>query len=260
MTPALSTTDLRREFGPITALDGVDLDVTGPQILGVAGPNGSGKTTLIKCLLGLLIPTAGEAAVDGTPPEGFTTADRRRIGYMPQERAIYDDLTVRENVGFFASLYGVDASEPVEQALSFVDLCDRAEARIGELSGGMVRRASLACALVHDPEILFLDEPTVGLDPELRASMWDGFRERRDDGALVVVSTHYLGEVSRCDRVLFLREGSVLALDSPQGFLDRTGTDDMEAAFLALLDGDGGERAGSSSVDGKRSTVDEGVR
>lgn len=145
-------------------------------------------------------------------------------------------------------------------ALDGVDLWDRAEARIGELSGGMVRRASLACALVHDPEILFLDEPTVGLDPELRASMWEGFRERRDDGALVVVSTHYLGEVSRCDRVLFLREGSVLALDSPQGFLDRTGADDMEAAFLALLDGDGGKRVGGPSVDGKRSNVDEGVR
>jgi len=255
MTTALSTTDLRREFGPITALDGVDLDLTGPGILGVAGPNGSGKTTLIKCLLGLLAPTAGEAAIDGTPADAFTTADRRRLGYMPQERAVYDDLTVRENVAFFASLYGVDRGEPVERALAFVDLGDRADARIGELSGGMVRRTSLACALVHEPEILFLDEPTVGLDPELRASMWDGFRERRDDGTLLVVSTHYLGEVSRCDRVLFLRDGAVLALDSPEGFLDRTGTDDMEDAFLALLDSDGGVE--TPSAEGERSKAGE---
>jgi len=236
MSPTLTTDGLRREFGPITALGGVDLDLSGTEILGVAGPNGSGKTTLIRCLLGLLAPTAGEAAIDGTPSDAFTAADRRRIGYMPQERAIYDDLTVRENVAFFASLYGVDGTEAVNEALSFVDLDGRADARIGALSGGMVRRTSLACALVHDPDVLFLDEPTVGLDPKLRATMWEGFRERRDDGALVVVSTHYLGEVSRCDRVLFLRDGATLALDTPEGFLARTGATDMEDAFLALLD------------------------
>ena len=240
MTASLRTVDLRREFDSTTALDGVTLDVDGPEIVGVAGPNGSGKTTLIRCLLGTLAPTAGEAAVNGTPALDFSADDRERVGYMPQTEAVYRDLTVRENVAFFARLYGVsDRAAAVDRVLAFVDLQDRADARIGELSGGMVRRTSLACAVVHDPDVLFLDEPTVGLDPELRAEMWQGFRRRRDDGALVVVSTHYLGEARNCDRVLFLRGGRVLALDSPNAFLAETGTETLEEAFLALLDGDG---------------------
>jgi ABC-2 type transport system ATP-binding protein len=164
--PSLVAEGLRKEFGTVTALDGVDLAVGGPQILGVAGPNGSGKTTLIHCLLGLLTPTAGDARVAGTRPASFDAADRRRLGYMPQHTAVYDDLTVRENVAFFAKLYGVDdRSAAVDRALSFVDLADRANSRIDELSGGMVRRTSLACAMVHDPEVVFLDEPTVGSTP-----------------------------------------------------------------------------------------------
>jgi ABC-2 type transport system ATP-binding protein len=235
-TPSLTAADVRREYGAVTALDGVDLAVSGPEILGVAGPNGSGKTTLIRCLLGLETPTAGETAVGGTPTASLGRGDRARIGYMPQDRAVYDDLTVRENVAFFARLYGVESRDrAVEDALGTVDLADRADAHVDDLSGGMVRRTSLACALVHDPDVLVLDEPTVGLDPQLRASMWREFRERRDDGTLVVVSTHYLGEADNCDRVCFLRDGRVLALDSPAGFRERTGTDDMDGAFLALL-------------------------
>jgi len=242
--PTLAAADVRKEYGPVAALDGVDLAVDGPEILGVAGPNGSGKTTLIRCLLGLESPTAGETRVGGTPSGALDAADRARIGYMPQHTAVYSDLTVRENVAFFARLYGLERRDPaVDRALSVVDLKGRGDARVDELSGGMVRRASLACALVHDPDVLVLDEPTVGLDPQLRAAMWAEFRDRRDDGTLVVVSTHYLGEVDRCDRVCFLREGRVLAVDTPRRFRERTGTDDMEAAFLALLeeaDGTGG--------------------
>ncbi|WP_439028136.1 ABC transporter ATP-binding protein [Haloarchaeobius sp. DT45] len=231
---------LRREFGAVTALDGIDLDVDGPRILGVVGPNGSGKTTLIQCLLGLLDPTGGTAALDGTDSRSLGTPERGRIGYMPQHEAVYRDLTVRENVSFFARLYDVpDRETAVDRALSFVDLDDREGARIGELSGGMVRRTSLACAVVHDPSLLVLDEPTVGLDPQLRATMWEGFRDRRERGDLVVVSTHYLGEATRCDEVLFLRAGRVLAFDTPDALLTRTGTTDLEAAFLELLDEDG---------------------
>lgn len=238
-TPSLSVAGLRKEFGAVTALDGVDLTVDGPTILGVAGPNGSGKTTLIHSLLGLASPTAGEARIDGTVPEAFDADDRRRVGYMPQHTAVYDDLTVRENVAFFATLYGVDdRASAVDRALGFVDLVERANSRVDTLSGGMIRRTSLACAVVHDPDVLFLDEPTVGLDPELRAAMWEGFRTRRDDGALVVVSTHYLDETKHCDEVLFLRDGRVLALDAPEAFLDATGTDDLEDAFLSMLAAD----------------------
>lgn len=236
VTPSIRTDDLRREFGDITALDGVELDVDGPTIVGVAGPNGSGKTTLIRTLLGLLAPTAGSARVNESDPVSFTPADRAGLGYMPQNEAVYRDLTVRENVSFFARLYGVeDRKRAVNRVLEFVDLTHRADARIGELSGGMVRRTSLACAVVHDPEVVFLDEPTVGLDPQLRAEMWTGFRERRDDGALVVVSTHYLGEARNCDRVLFLRDGRTLAFDDPESFLDATDTESLDEAFLALL-------------------------
>jgi ABC-2 type transport system ATP-binding protein len=227
---------LTRSFGSTTALDGVDFGIDGPEIVGIAGPNGSGKTTLIRCLLGLLKPQRGSASVNGTDSTALRSTERARIGYMPQNEAVYDDLTVRENVAFFARLYGVSDRAAVDRALGFVDLTDRADDYVTELSGGMVRRTSLACALVHDPDVLLLDEPTVGLDPELRASMWMAFRERRDAGSLILVSTHYLGEATNCDRVLFLRDGRVLALDTPQSFLESTSTETLEDAFLALLD------------------------
>lgn len=234
---AIRTRDLRKRFGSVTALDGVDLEIETGTILGVAGPNGSGKSTLIRCLLGLLAPTAGEVTVAGSTPTGFGSAERRTLGYMPQHTAVYDDLTVRENVAFFGRLYGVeDLGAAVDQALEFVDLQDRARSRIDTLSGGMIRRTSLACALVHEPRLLFLDEPTVGLDPALRASMWTGFRQQREAGGLVVVSTHYLEEATNCDRVLLLREGRVIAEDSPSEIRARAGATDLEEAFLALLD------------------------
>jgi len=258
--PSLHADGLRRTYGPVTALDGVDLAIDGPEILGVAGPNGAGKTTLIETFLGLVGPTAGTVAVNGVDPQAFDADDRRRLGYMPQHESVYRDLTVRENVDFFARLYRVsDRQSAVERAIETVGLGRKADARIAALSGGMIRRTSLACAIVHDPTVLFLDEPTVGLDPELRATMWDGFRQRREDGTLLVVSTHYLEEAANCDRVLFLREGRVLALDSPAAFLERTGADDLEGAFLALLaeddPRDDGAPAETAATDGGRSST-----
>lgn len=238
-TVPITLAGLEKRFDDVEALAGVDLDVTGPEILGLAGPNGSGKTTLIRCVLGLLRPNGGTVEVDGTTARQLDSADRARIGYMPQGEALYDDLSVRGNVAFFARLYGVEnRPAAVDRALELVDLVGRSEAAIAELSGGMVRRTSLACAVVHEPDLLVLDEPTVGLDPELRATMWEAFRDWRDAGRTVIVSTHYLGEVDRCDRVLFLRDGRELAFDSPAAIRERTGTDSLEAAFLALLDDD----------------------
>lgn len=249
---AIEVEDLEKRFDGVVALDGVHLTIDGPEILGLAGPNGSGKTTLIRCLLGLLVPSSGSSSIGGTPSRRMSSVERRRIGYMPQREALYDDLTVRGNVDFFARLYGVaDRRAAVDRALELVDLADRQDARLTELSGGMVRRTSLACAVVHDPDLLVLDEPTVGLDPELRASMWGAFRSWREAGTTLLVSTHYLGEVDRCDRVLFLRHGRVLALDAPAAFRERTGTDDLEAAFLALLD----DASAAASIDEEDSAV-----
>ncbi len=240
---SITAEDLSRTFGAVTAVDGVDLCLQGPQILGLAGPNGSGKTTLIRLLLGLLKPTTGRSWLDGTPSLDLAASDRERLGYMPQTEAVYRDLTVRTNVEFFAQLYGVpDRAAAAEDALALVDLQERADSRVAALSGGMIRRASLAAALVHDPDILILDEPTVGLDPALRAEMWETFRSRRDQGTLALVSTHYLGEARNCDRVLFLRDGAVLDLDTPEAFLQRTRTEDLEGAFLELLGKDGEDR------------------
>lgn len=255
-TSTISVQGLRKEFGRIAALDGIELTVDGPQILGLAGPNGSGKTTLIRTILGSVRPTAGDVRVYGREPLSFSRADRRRLGYMPQHTAIYEGLSVRQNVEFFADLYDVqDRGVAVESALDFVDMTDRGEARISELSGGMIRRTSLACALVHGPDLLILDEPTVGLDPKLRAEMWNGFGQRRDDGSTILISTHYLGEVRHCDRVLFLRAGQVLEQGSPAEIRARTGCADMEDAFLTLLDD---ERPTQSKGPGKPRNQTEG--
>jgi ABC-2 type transport system ATP-binding protein len=251
---SITVRELTRSFGSITALDGINLAIDSPQIVGIAGPNGSGKTTLIRCLLGLLRPSNGSVSINGTDPTTLRSTERARIGYMPQHEAVYEDLTVRENVAFFARLYRVDDRETaIDRVLDFVDLTERADARVTTLSGGMVRRTSLACALVHDPDILFFDEPTVGVDPALRKSMWTAFRERCETGTLILVSTHYLAEASKCDRVLFLRDGRVLAFDTPQSFLESTGTTDLEDAFLALLEqesdvGEDGTTGGDNAV------------
>ncbi|MFB6070662.1 MAG: ABC transporter ATP-binding protein [Halanaeroarchaeum sp.] len=247
--PTVAVEDLGREFGDQTALDGVDLTFAGPNVIGVAGPNGAGKTTLIRILLGLLAPTDGVARVFGTDTRDLGRAERERIGYMPQHRAVYDDLSVRDNVDFFASLYDVaDREAAVDRALDLVDLRHRAGDPVASLSGGLIRRTSLAGAVVHDPDLLVLDEPTVGLDPELRATMWETFREMREAGTLILVSTHYLGEARHCDRVLFLREGRVLDLDTPEQFLERTDTTDLDDAFLALLHADGEQGDGPEAT------------
>jgi ABC-2 type transport system ATP-binding protein len=228
--PAVRAVDLVKRFGPIAAVDGVSFDLPPGRIYGLLGPNGSGKTTLIRLLTGMTHPTSGRAEVLGvTMPSRPTLA---RIGYMTQSDGIYPALTVGENARFFAAAYGVDGDEPVAAALRLVELADRQDAVAGTLSGGQRRRLSLGCALVHHPEVLFLDEPTVGVDPLLRVQFWGHFRDLAGAGTTIVVSSHVMDEADRCDELLFVRGGRIIARGTGDALRREAGTDDLEAAFL----------------------------
>ena len=198
------------------ALADIELRVPKGQIFGLIGPNGAGKTTLIRALVGSLRPTFGDVSVLGLDPRLQRWELRQRIGYMPQRPALYDDLTVAANVAFFlAGHRRGDGDELVAAALEFVDLEDRSHDRVHTLSGGMQQRLSLACTLVHRPEVLFLDEPTSGVDPELRAAFWEGFRRLAGSGVTILVSTHQMDEAHACDRIAILSRGLLVAEDSP---------------------------------------------
>ena len=231
--------DVSKRFGEITAVDGMTFDLAPGRIYGLLGPNGSGKTTLIRLLTGMTRPTSGHAEVLGTRMPSRATLER--IGYMTQADGIYPALTVGENARFFAEAYGADASG-VAEALALVELADRTGALAGQLSGGQRRRLSLACALVHRPEVLFLDEPTVGVDPLLRVQFWTRFRELADGGTTIIVSSHVMDEADRCDELLFVRAGRVIARGTGAELRAEAGTDDLEAAFLHFA-GDATETA-----------------
>jgi len=228
--PAIRAIDLVKRFGSIDAVDGMTFDLAPGRIYGLLGPNGSGKTTLIRLLTGLASPTSGRAEVLGVAmPSRSTLA---RIGYMTQSDGIYPALTVAENIAFFGAEYGVRDGAGADRALELVDLAGRRNTIAGTLSGGQRRRLSLACALVHGPAVLFLDEPTVGVDPLLRVQFWAHFRTLVADGATILVSSHVLDEADRCDELLFVRAGRVLARGSGEELRGQAGTDDLEEAFL----------------------------
>ena len=238
--PALEARGLVKSFGPIRAVDGVDLSLEPGRIYGLLGPNGSGKTTLIRLLVGLARPTSGEATVLGRRvPSRELLA---RIGYMPQADGIYPELSVWENIRFFAGLYGSFDRERLLETLRVVELDGRAGTPVLQLSGGMRRRLSLACALVHRPPIVVLDEPTVGIDPALRVQFWAHFRSLSAGGATLLVSSHVMDEADRCDELLFIRAGRVIARGSGAEVRRRAGTDNLEEAFLRFA-GDGTETA-----------------
>lgn len=208
-----------RAFGDVAALDDVTLDVQRGTILGVIGPSGSGKTTLVRMLTGTLTPTRGELRVLGQEPRHFTRHVRERLGYMPQHFVLYEELTASENVSFVASLFGLlwpKRGRRVRDVLKLVDLWEARKRRARHLSGGMQRRLELACALVHEPTLLFVDEPTAGLDPLLRQTIWAEFRRLRDAGRTLVVTTQYVGEAEYCDQVAVLARGRLVALASPE--------------------------------------------
>ena len=230
--PAIRASGLVKDFGPVRAVDDVSFELAPGRIYGLLGPNGSGKTTLIRLLTGLTRATNGTAEVLGvTMP---SRPNLSRIGYMTQADGVYTALTVRENARFFAATYGVRDTGAVDETLRLVELADRADSIVGTLSGGQRRRLSLACALVHRPPVLFLDEPTVGIDPLLRVQFWTHFRELADAGTTIVVSSHVMDEADRCDELLFVRTGKVIARGTGREIRDRAGTPDLEQAFLAF--------------------------
>ena len=238
--PAIRAVGLTKSFGEIRAVDDVSFDLAPGRIYGVLGPNGSGKTTLIRLLTGMARPAAGHAEVLGqTMPSRQTLA---RIGYMTQADGVYPALTAGENVTFFAAAYGVDTGTAVRDALEIVDLADRDRSVTGTLSGGQRRRLSLACALVHRPPVLFLDEPTVGVDPLLRVQFWGHFRRLADAGTTIVVSSHVMDEADRCDELLFMRAGRIIARGTGQELRTTTGTTDLEQAFLQFAGEQGAAR------------------
>jgi ABC-2 type transport system ATP-binding protein len=217
--PLVTIKDLTRRFGDVVAVDGVTLDVPSAAILGIIGPSGSGKTTLVRMLTGTLEPSEGELRVLGQEPRKFSRHTRERIGYMPQHFVLYEELTAAENVSFVAALFGLlwpRRRRRVREVLQLVELWDERGRRARNLSGGMQRRLELACALVHEPILLFVDEPTAGLDPVLRQHVWTEFRRLRDAGRTLVVTTQYVAEAEYCDAVAVLDHGRLVALAPPE--------------------------------------------
>src|SRR4051812_32365952 len=232
MDPAVRVTDLVVDRGPRRVLDQLTFAVAPGQVTGLLGPSGSGKTTLMRALVGVQKVRSGEVTVLGLP--AGSPQLRARVGYVTQSPSVYADLSVRENARYFAALYGMGARE-ADAAVRDVGLGDAAGQLVRDLSGGQMGRASLACALVGRPEVLVLDEPTVGLDPVLRVELWEQFHALAAAGTTLVVSSHVMDEAGRCDRLLLLREGALLADSPPAELRARTGTDDLDEAFLGLV-------------------------
>ena len=230
-----------KRFGDSTAVADLSLTVPSGSILGVIGPSGSGKTTTVRMLTGALSPTEGEIRVLGEDPRRFRRQTRERIGYMPQQFTLYPDLTTRENVDFVASLFGVlwrTRHRRTREVLELVDLWDVRGRRAGALSGGMQRRLELASALVHHPALLFLDEPTAGIDPLLRARIWDELHRLRDEGRTLLVTTQYVNEAEACDAVALISDGRLIALAGPDELRRMAvGGDIIEVQTAASFDG-----------------------
>lgn len=233
MTEAVRVSDLVVVRGTTRAVDGVSLQTQPGQITGLLGPSGCGKSTLLRSIVGTQIITSGSVSVLGQP--AGSPALRKQVGYVTQAPSVYADLSVGENLRFFADVLGAD-QESIDRALDEVDLVSLTRRTVDQLSGGQRNRVSLAVALLGDPQLLVLDEPTVGLDPVLRRDLWELFGELAAQGRSLLVSSHVMDEAVRCDRLLLMREGRLLADDTPEGILRRTGAASMDEAFLSLVE------------------------
>ena len=251
---AARASGLRKRFGKVLALDGLDLEIHAGEILGLIGPSGSGKTSLAKVVVGLLMPDSGKAEVFGeTMPSRKVLS---RVGYMAQADALYDDLDGLGNLDYFAALQGMsrrDARRRAEVLVDFVGLRGHEKRRVRDYSGGMRKRLSLAVALVHEPELIVLDEPTVGVDPRLRLRFWDEFRRLASDGAAILATTHVMDEAERCDRLALVFEGRVIAKGSPDGIRATFGVRELEEVFLIAAAGSADNDAAGEAADGGRS-------
>lgn len=232
---AIETKDLVIVRGKNTVLPGLTTTVATGSVTGLLGPSGCGKTTLIRAIVGIQIIKSGTVTVLGGP--AGTAETRSRVGYVTQASSIYPDLTVRQNLSYFAALAGSPDSS-ITEALVNVGLTDSAHALAGNLSGGQRTRASLAASLLADPELYLLDEPTVGLDPVLRRDLWQMFTGLAEDGKTLLVTSHVMDEAARCQRVLLMREGKLVADATPDELRQQTGEDDLEQAFLVLAEKD----------------------
>ena len=235
--PTVVTHALRKEFGSRVAVDSLDLVINRGEVFGLLGPNGSGKTTTIRMLCGLMTPSAGRAEVIGFDVETQSEQVRERIGYMSQRYGLYDDLTVSENLRFYATVYGLHGAARtarLDEHITTLGLADRRHQLAGTLSGGWKQRLALACATAHEPEMLFLDEPTAGVDPSARRDFWASIYNLASRGTTILVTTHYMDEAERCQRLAFLSRGHLIALGTPGEITAQFGQTNVEDVFIEL--------------------------
>lgn len=230
---AIDITELRVQRGKRLVLENISLTVPRGQIIGLLGPSGCGKSTLMRTIVGVQVVESGTVTVLGEPAGSPSLRDR--VGYVTQAASVYTDLTVRENLAYFQRLMNATADQ-VDAAIEAVKMHTHADQLVGRLSGGQRTRVSLAAALLGQPQLLVLDEPTVGLDPVLRHELWALFQSFADQGTTLLVSSHVMDEADRCERLLLMRDGSIIASDTPEGLRARTGTSDIEQAFLTLVE------------------------